>query len=173
MIKNSIFKLFNNEIDQYIKLIIIDGDEIRSSNGFESCCIKIFLMRKKPIVNKKRPVNLDLMSMKFPPMAIASILHRISGIALFLLLPVLLYILSLSLYSPETFAQMQIMLTSPIYKSVLWAFGASLIYHIIAGIRHILMDIGFGEHLSTGRRTAILVIVLAVIFAILLGVWIW
>lgn len=132
-----------------------------------------FLMRKKPIVNKKRPVNLDLGTLKFPPMAIASILHRISGILLFILLPIMLYILGQSLQSEESFNQMKIMISNPFYKLVLWAFSASLVYHVLAGIRHLIMDMGYGEHLETGRRTSILVIVLAVILTIILGIWIW
>jgi succinate dehydrogenase / fumarate reductase cytochrome b subunit len=130
-------------------------------------------MRKKLIVNKKRPVNLDLGSMKFPPMAIASVLHRISGIVLFLLLPFMLFIIGKSLHSEELFAQTKIMLTNPYYKVALWAFSAAMIYHILAGIRHILMDMGFGEHLKAGRISSILVIVLAAILTIFLGIWIW
>lgn len=124
-------------------------------------------------MNKKRPVNLDLGSLKFPPMAIASILHRISGIILFLFLPVLLFILGMSLHSEEAFAQTKLMLIHPMYKLVLWMFSAALVYHLLAGIRHILMDMGLGEHLSAGRRSAILVIALAVISTIFLGIWIW
>ena len=124
-------------------------------------------------MNKKRPVNLDLGSMKFPPMAIASVLHRISGVVLFLLLPVMLFLFAKSMHSEETFVQMKTMLTHPGYKLVLWAFGAALIYHLLAGIRHLLMDMGFGEHRCAGRRTAVLVIVLAVILTIFLGIWIW
>lgn len=139
----------------------------------QSAILKHFLMRNKPIVNKKRPVNLDLGSLKYPPMAIASLLHRISGIALFLLLPVMLFILGKSLQSEEIFAQTQTMLTNPYYKLVLWAFSAAMVYHILAGIRHIVMDIGFGEHLEASRLTAILVIVLAAILTIILGIWIW
>lgn len=124
-------------------------------------------------MNKKRPVNLDLGSLKFPPMAIASILHRVSGILLFLLLPVMLYLLGLSLHSEESFAQMKMLLTTPFLKLVLWGFSASLAYHVLAGLRHIIMDAGFGEHLNTGRYTAVLVIVLGVISTIFLGIWIW
>ncbi|CEG55889.1 succinate dehydrogenase, cytochrome b556 subunit [Legionella fallonii] len=124
-------------------------------------------------MDKKRPVNLDLSSLKFPPMAIASILHRISGIALFLLLPLMLFILGKSLQSEDLFIQTKSMLTSPYYKLGLWAFSAALIYHVLAGIRHLLMDMGYGEHLSAGRRSAILVIVLSVILTIFLGIWIW
>ena len=106
-------------------------------------------------------------------MAITSILHRVSGLAVFLLLPVLLFILSKSLHSEEFFAQTKMMIAHPGYKFVLWAFTAAMIYHVLAGIRHILMDIGFGEHLEAGRRSSILVMVLAIMGTIFLGIWIW
>lgn len=124
-------------------------------------------------MNKKRPVNLDLSTLKFPPMAIASILHRISGIVLFLLLPIMLFILGLSLRSESAFAEMKTLLSCTSYKLVIWAFSAALAYHVLAGIRHMIMDVGLGEHLCTARRTAILVIVLAVISTLFLGIWIW
>jgi succinate dehydrogenase / fumarate reductase cytochrome b subunit len=130
-------------------------------------------MRKKSIVNKKRPMNLDLSSLKFPPMAIVSILHRLSGMGLFILLPVVLFILGKSLHSEESFALMKTMLAEPCYKIVLWIFAAAMIYHILAGIRHMIMDVGFGEHLPAARSSAILTIVLAVIATLFLGVWIW
>ncbi|HHT0592511.1 TPA: succinate dehydrogenase, cytochrome b556 subunit [Legionella anisa] len=124
-------------------------------------------------MNKKRPVNLDLGSLKFPPMAIASILHRISGVVLFLLLPVMLYVFGQSMQSEEAFIQVRDLLSHPVYKMVVWAFGAAMIYHLLAGIRHLVMDMGFGEHLETGRRSAVLVIILAIILSIFLGFWIW
>ncbi len=124
-------------------------------------------------VNHQRPVNLDLGSLKFPPMAIASILHRISGLVLFLLLPFMLYLLNTSLESPSSFNHLQTLLTTPYYKLILWAFSAAFIYHLLAGFRHMLMDIGFGEQLAIARRSAITVIMLAIILTIILGIWIW
>lgn len=124
-------------------------------------------------MNKKRPVNLNLISFKYPPMAIASILHRISGVILFLLMPVMLFVLGQSLESESTFAHVKNLFGHPCYKVILWVFGAALIYHVLAGIRHLFMDMGFGEHLHAARRSAVLVIVLAVILSIFLGIWIW
>ncbi|KTD18171.1 succinate dehydrogenase, cytochrome b556 subunit [Legionella jordanis] len=124
-------------------------------------------------MNQKRPINLDLRTMKFPPMAIASILHRVSGVVLFLLMPVMLYFLAMSIQSPESFANLQNRLANPSYKLVLWAFSAAFIYHLLAGIRHMIMDMGFGEDLRPGRQSAILVIILAIILTLLLGIWIW
>ena len=124
-------------------------------------------------MNQKRPVNLDLGTLKFPAMAIASILHRISGIILFLLFPLLLYSLSRSLTSPETFLQIKTLLTGPFYKLIVWAFGAALMYHFLAGMRHLIMDLGYGESVCAGRKTAVIVIALTVVLTIFLGIWLW
>ena len=106
-------------------------------------------------------------------MAIASILHRISGMALFLLLPIMMLFLSRSLQSQESFDALQLQLTNPYCKLVLWMFSASLIYHILAGFRHVFMDMGFGDQLVAARRSAITVIALSILLTICLGVWIW
>lgn len=124
-------------------------------------------------MKQKRPVNLDLTSLKYPPMAIASILHRISGLILFLLLPAMLYLLHLSLHSETSFHDLQMNLATPYCKLMLWIFTASLLYHALAGIRHLVMDMGFGEGLEAGRKSAVAVILLAVILTILSGIWIW
>lgn len=124
-------------------------------------------------MKQKRPVNLDLTTLSFPPMAIASILHRISGIILFLFFPGMLYLLSLSLASEQHFMQALNLLNHPVTKLLSWIVLASITYHLLAGIRHIVMDLGCGEGLSAGRKTAVLVISLAIILAICLGIWIW
>ncbi len=124
-------------------------------------------------MNHKRPVNLDLTSLKYPPTAIASILHRISGILLFLLMPVMLYLLNISLGSEEAFMALNERLQSPYWKLILWVSAAALVYHLLAGIRHIIMDLGLGETLDFARKTAVGAIVLSIISAIYLGVWIW
>ena len=125
------------------------------------------------MVKDKRPVNLDLRSLKYPPMAIASILHRISGLVMFLLLPIMLCYLGASLRSAESFDALQSHLASPWCKLVLFGFGAAWVYHVMAGIRHMLMDIGIGESLEVGRRSSVVVIGLAVVSTLFLGMWIW
>ncbi|MDF1828212.1 MAG: succinate dehydrogenase, cytochrome b556 subunit [Legionellaceae bacterium] len=125
-------------------------------------------------MNDQRPINLNLGSLKFPPMAIASILHRISGIGLFLLLPLMLYFLKLSLASAASFEHLQMLLTTCVwYKLAILAFAAALIYHVLAGVRHLLMDMGFGESLVAARRSAFVVIGLAVIGTLLFGASLW
>jgi succinate dehydrogenase / fumarate reductase, cytochrome b subunit len=123
-------------------------------------------------VKHNRPVNLDLTTLKFPPMAIVSILHRISGVVLFLLLPFMLYLLNLSLASSASFAKLSIGPVCWVYKVLIWGFCSALIYHALAGIRHLLMDYGFGETVVAGRKSALLTIILAAILIIGLGVWI-
>ena len=103
-------------------------------------------------------------------MAIVSILHRMSGLLLFLLMPLMLYFLQLSLNSPQSFADLRHTLANPWLKIVLWAFSAALVYHLLAGIRHLLMDLGWGEQLSQGRTSASLVIGCSVILTIFLGI---
>lgn len=121
----------------------------------------------------KRPVNLDLGSLKFPPMAIASILHRVSGLVMFVLLPMMLCYLSMSLQTESSFDELTAYFANPWRKLVLWAFCSAWFYHVLAGIRHMLMDMGVGESLEAGRRSAVLVIVLAIVAVIFLGIRIW
>lgn len=124
-------------------------------------------------MNKQRPVNLDLTTMKFPPMAIASILHRISGVVIFLLLPLLLYLLDQSLESAEHFANTVVFLQTTVGKLLMWTTLTAVIYHLLAGIRHLAMDYGYGETLKGGRNTAITVIALSAVLSVLAGVWLW
>lgn len=121
----------------------------------------------------KRPINLDLTTIKFPIPAIASILHRISGVALFLFIPFLLWLLDAVLLSEESFFQLQRTLSSPLNKFILWVLLASLIYHLLAGIRHLLMDLHVGETLQGGRLSAKIVIIAAGVLTLLAGVWLW
>lgn len=124
-------------------------------------------------MNKKRPVNLQLTTIRFPATAIVSILHRISGVILFLFLPVMLWILSLSLSSAEGFNALQTCLAAPGMKFILWVMLSALAYHLVAGIRHLLMDFGWGEEKRSGKISAFFAMGLATILVILLGVLIW
>lgn len=124
-------------------------------------------------MNHQRPINLDLTKLKFPPMAIASILHRISGLILFLFLPVILYTLKLSLQSTSSFDELDVLLTHPTIKLCLWLFSSALVYHALAGIRHIILDFGVGESVIAARRSALVMIVLSIVIIIFLGIRIW
>jgi len=60
-----------------------------------------------------------------------------------------------------------------IVKLLLWAVISGLLYHLIAGIKHLLMDLGIGETLEGGQTGAKLVVALSAISIILTGVWLW
>lgn len=127
-------------------------------------------------MKKNRPGNVSLATMatlKWPITSLSSILHRVSGVILFLAVPFVLWSLEKSLSSQAEFNQVKLILEGHIGKFILWAILSMLTYHIIAGIRHLLMDSGIGESLEGGILGSKLVIILGVLSAIGLGVWIW
>ena len=129
-----------------------------------------------PAVKSNRPVNLSMgqvleVNLK-SPVAIASILHRLSGVIVFLLVPVLLWILDKSLSSPEGFAQVQEIFNGFIVRFVVWVFVAGLIYHTFTGIKHLLADVGVAEELQSGRTAATISLILSAIGIIAAFVWI-
>lgn len=130
-------------------------------------------IRKGEIVNKKRPVHLDLTKISFPPMALVSIGHRISGVLMFLLLPLAIYLLRESLLSAEGFAHVQALYGAFFVRLALWALASATLFHLFAGIRHLIMDFGWGETVQQGRKTAYAVFILSAIMIVILGVWIW
>lgn len=105
--------------------------------------------------------------------AIVSILHRISGVILFLLIPIILWGLSLSLSSPDDFDHLHQFLTNPIMKFMIWASLSAFLYHLVAGIRHLLMDLQIGTELKCGRLSAMLTLIISIVFIILAGIWLW
>lgn len=124
-------------------------------------------------LKRKRPVNLDLMTIRLPSTAIVSILHRIAGILIFLLMPFMLYGLQQSLLSPEHFMNTQQCIQSGIMKLFIWIFLSSFIYHVVAGVRHLLMDCGIGHTPAAGRKSAWCVFIIAFGLILCLGVKLW
>jgi len=124
-------------------------------------------------VKKQRPVNLELSTIKFPITAIVSITHRVSGVILFAGVAVLLWLLDASLASEEQFNALREALASPIWQLVIWAVLAVLGYHSAMGVRHLIMDLGWGESLEGGRLGAKLALAAAIILIVLAGVWVW
>jgi len=127
-------------------------------------------------VKNNRPGSVTLATMaglKWPITSLSSILHRVSGVLLFLSVPFCLWALEKSLSSQAGFDQVQIVLQGALAKFILWAILSMLAYHIIAGIRHLLMDAGIGESLEGGIFGSRLVIILGVVSAATLGAWVW
>jgi succinate dehydrogenase / fumarate reductase cytochrome b subunit len=124
-------------------------------------------------VKPNRPVNLDLGTIALPLPAKASILHRVSGVALVVAVAVLLYLFDLSLSGEAGFARAAGLLATTPAKLVIWAVLAALIYHCVAGVKHLLMDLGIGESLQGGITAARITFAVAAVLIVLAGVWIW
>lgn len=120
-------------------------------------------------IKKKRPKNLDLSTIKLPLPGVLSIFHRVSGAGLFLLLPLLLWLLQNSLASPESFAVFTAVATNPLVKIILlglvWAFA----HHFCAGIRYLLLDLHIGVDLESARLSSKIVFAVSIALTIILG----
>lgn len=124
-------------------------------------------------MKKQRPVNLDLTTIKMHPAANASILHRISGVIMVFAIGILLWTLSLSLSSAEEFAQVKALLDGVFFKLIIIAIYSALIYHILGGLRHLMMDMGHFEELASGNASAKFIIALWLVLTVVVGVWLW
>ena len=127
----------------------------------------------RPIV-KPRPVYLNLLAIRQPLPAIVSILHRISGALLFLVaIPLLLWFVQRSLASPEAFDAALRPLTTPLGKLVLLALAWSYLYHLLAGLRHLALDLHVGVELAPARSSAAIILVLSILLTAIVAVRLW
>ena len=104
--------------------------------------------------NKKRPVFLDLTRIDMPVMAVLSVAHRITGILMFLSIPIVIYLLGLSLASPQGYETVTSFFDSGLFRLavllLLWCFA----HHFFAGIRYFMLDLDIGVDVINGRRSA-------------------
>ena len=124
-------------------------------------------------MNSNRPTNLDLTTIELPLPAKASILHRISGIILFVAVAFMLCALGASLESAESFAELKAGFDNGLVKFIAWGIVSALGYHLVAGVKHLLMDMGIGETKEGGRTGAMITLVAGLIVIVLAGVWVW
>jgi succinate dehydrogenase / fumarate reductase cytochrome b subunit len=124
-------------------------------------------------VDKKRPVNLDLGTIKLPITSYVSIFHRVSGVIMFFTLAVFLWMLDTSLASEQSFNDLAAMFANPICQFIIWGSLAALAYHAVAGIRHMIMDFGVGEDsFASGRNSAWAAMIVAALVIALITWWI-
>ena len=124
-------------------------------------------------VTDKRPVNLDFGTIDLPLPALVSITHRITGVLLVAGVAILLWLLDESLASEEGFNAVTTLADSFICKLVVWAVLSLLIYHTVVGVKHLIMDMGFGETLESGIAGAKMSLAVSAVLIILLGAFIW
>ena len=121
------------------------------------------------IEKDNRPVNLNLLTISLPVIGMSSILHRISGLAVFFSFPMVVWLFSISLKSEESF----MFLSSLYQESVLLKLIGYLVllgftYHLLAGFKKLMCDaFGVGETLESGRVLSWLVFGITFIFAVL------
>lgn len=111
----------------------------------------------------KRPVFLNVFQIRLPIPAIVSILHRISGVVLFISIPVFLYLLHGSTSSYDSYVKTMIWVSSYPGKWIMFLMLSAFACHFWAGIRHLLMDIGFAESLEAGTVSSWIVLILLLV----------
>ena len=127
----------------------------------------------REIMKTSRPVYLNLFQFAWPIAAIASITHRVTGAALFFASLGLLYLLDLALTGPAGFAEAKAILDGGLVKLVLWLALSGLLYHLVAGVKHMLLDFHFGDTPEAARFGSVAVFSISAVLALLLGAWLW
>ena len=96
----------------------------------------------------------EILKYRLPPAGYVSIMHRLSGALLFLLLPLLLWLFDLSLISEGSFARLREVGGQWWVKLVLLVVIWALMHHLIAGIRYLLLDLHIGIDKERSNTTA-------------------
>lgn len=118
-----------------------------------------------------RPINLTLFPQPFP--AIVSISHRITGGVLFVGVAFCLYALDLALSSPAGFDEARVLIAQPFSRLIFLGLIFVLVFHVLAGIKHLLLDFHMGDSYEAARIGASVIVVGTVIITGLLGVALW
>lgn len=119
-----------------------------------------------------RPVIIDLNPFHLFLPGLISILHRISGVIIFFLIPLMLWLLQKSLQSEQAFEELRTTFNHIWFQVVLGIAAIAFLFHLLAGIRHMLMDIHIADTKKGGRIGAsVVIIVFFVVVVICIG-WI-
>jgi succinate dehydrogenase / fumarate reductase cytochrome b subunit len=125
------------------------------------------------MIASRRPKFLDLSKIRLPVPGLVSILHRISGAALFLFAGVLLYLFQESLATPDSYVRFRDLadhwLVKVFLTGMLWAF----LHHFFAGLRYLLLDVDVGTELRTTRAMSWGVLGVSLVLTIVLGICLW
>jgi succinate dehydrogenase / fumarate reductase cytochrome b subunit len=125
-------------------------------------------------LKKSRPKYLDLTQIKLPLPGWVSILHRVSGVGLYLIgIPMALYLLQMSLASEQGYGQVGAIsdhwFVKLIFLGLLWAF----LHHFCAGIRYLTLDLHMGEELQQARSSSYAVFGASLVLTVILGAQLW
>ncbi|MCX7173144.1 MAG: succinate dehydrogenase, cytochrome b556 subunit [Proteobacteria bacterium] len=124
-------------------------------------------------ITKQRPKYLNLVEIRLPLAGFASILHRVSGAGLFLLLPLLIYLLQLSLGSSQDFQNFKAVVDHPLVKLILIGLLWAFLHHFCMGVRILLLDMHIGIELESSRTSAKAVLGISLLLTAILGAELW
>jgi succinate dehydrogenase / fumarate reductase, cytochrome b subunit len=127
----------------------------------------------KPNRPVNRPKNLNLLTIRLPMPAVVSILHRISGAGLFLLLPAVLWVLFTSLESSTGYEVAWMVLKHPFVKLLVLGISWAYLHHACAGIRHLALDAHLGLRLKYARASSRIVLIVSGLITLYIGILLW
>ena len=125
------------------------------------------------MIASQRPKYLDLLKIRLPLPALVSVLHRISGTALFVFAWALLYLLQENLRSPESHVYFQALIGHWLVKLFLIGMLWSFLHHFFAGLRYLLLDIHVADDLGATRAMSWAVLIASLVLTAILGVMLW
>ena len=123
--------------------------------------------------NKRRPKNLNLLTIRLPINAVVSILHRASGVGLFLALPLILFVLQTSVNSAQSYQSLINLLNTWPLKLLLIGLAWAFSHHFFAGIRHLLQDIHWMTSLNNARLSSRILLCLVGLSTLIFAWFIW
>jgi succinate dehydrogenase / fumarate reductase cytochrome b subunit len=103
----------------------------------------------------------DLMKYRLPWAGKVSILHRVSGLLMFLLIPFVLYLFEQSITSEVSFSTFKSVLAHPISKLIVLALIWSYLHHFCAGIRFLVLDLHMGIDKASAAKSAVVVLIVS------------
>ena len=112
---------------------------------------------------------MQLVNYRLPLAGLVSILHRISGLFMFLLLPFILFLLDRSLTSESTFEYFRILTSGWFVKLVILALSWSYLHHFCAGVRHLVMDMHIGLDKDSARQSSVVVLAVSLVLTALVA----
>ncbi len=124
-------------------------------------------------LNKNRPKNLNLFTIRLPINALVSILHRVSGMVLFLMLPLLLLGLNLSFVSEASYFRILGWLDFWLVKIIFIGFSWAFFHHFYAGLRHLAQDVHWMHGLDQARYSSRVLMALVFVSVLTFTYLIW
>lgn len=124
-------------------------------------------------MSRPRPIYLNLLQIRLPVPGLISILHRVSGAALFLFIPFLLTLFEWSLESQQTFLRFKGTFSHWAIKLILIGLIWAYLHHLLAGLRHLALDLHYGTDLATSRASSWAVLAGGIVLTLAIAVKIW